>query len=34
MAAETLLILGESGCGKSTSLRNLNPTETFIIIKG
>lgn len=31
MAAETLLILGESGCGKSTSLRNLNPTETFII---
>lgn len=31
MAAETLLILGESGCGKSTSLRNLNPAETFII---
>lgn len=31
MAAETLLILGESGTGKSTSLRNLNPSETFII---
>lgn len=31
MAAETILILGESGCGKSTSLRNLNPEETFII---
>lgn len=31
MAAETILILGESGCGKSTSLRNLNPQETFII---
>lgn len=31
MAAETLLILGESGNGKSTSLRNLNPSETFII---
>lgn len=31
MAAETILILGESGCGKSTSLRNLNPKETFII---
>jgi adenylate kinase family enzyme len=31
MAAETLLILGESGQGKSTSLRNLNPKETFII---
>lgn len=25
------LIIGESGTGKSTSLRNLNPTETFII---
>ena len=31
MAAETILILGESGNGKSTSLRNLNPKETFII---
>ena len=31
MAAEIILILGESGVGKSTSLRNLNPTETFII---
>lgn len=31
MAAETLLILGDSGCGKSSSLRNLNPKETFII---
>lgn len=31
MAAETILVLGESGQGKSTSLRNLNPKETFII---
>lgn len=31
MAAETILILGESGRGKTTSLRNLNPKETFII---
>lgn len=31
MAAETILILGESGNGKSSSLRNLNPKETFII---
>ena len=31
MAAETLAIVGESGTGKSTSLRNLNPEETFII---
>lgn len=31
MAAETLCIVGESGTGKSTSLRNLNPEETFII---
>lgn len=31
MAAETILILGESGQGKSSSLRNLNPKETFII---
>lgn len=26
-----ILIIGESGTGKSTSLRNLNPEETFII---
>lgn len=25
------LVLGQSGCGKSTSIRNLNPEETFII---
>ena len=31
MAAETIAIVGESGTGKSTSLRNLNPDETFII---
>ena len=31
MAAETICIVGESGTGKSTSLRNLNPKETFII---
>lgn len=31
MAAETILVLGESGHGKSTSLRNLDPKETFII---
>lgn len=31
MAAETILILGDSGCGKSSSLRNLDPKETFII---
>ena len=31
MAAETILILGESGNGKSSSLRNLDPKETFII---
>lgn len=31
MAAQTILVLGESGQGKSTSLRNLNPQETFII---
>ncbi len=26
-----VLILGESGCGKSTSMRNLNPEECFVI---
>lgn len=31
MAAETILILGESGNGKSSSLRNLDSNETFII---
>lgn len=31
MAAETMLILGESGNGKTTSLRNLDSDKTFII---
>ena len=31
MACQTLCIYGESGMGKSTSLRNLNPETTFII---
>lgn len=31
MAAETIAIVGESGTGKSTSLRNLNPEDTFLI---
>ena len=31
MACETLCVCGESGTGKSTSLRNLNPEETFVI---
>jgi ABC-type dipeptide/oligopeptide/nickel transport system ATPase component len=31
MAAETIAIVGESGTGKSTSLRNLNSETTFII---
>lgn len=31
MAAETIAIVGESGTGKSTSLRNLNPETTFIV---
>lgn len=26
-----IIVLGESGTGKSTSMRNLNPTETYII---
>src|SRR6266851_2709948 len=29
--SNTSLIMGESGTGKSTSIRNLNPKETFII---
>jgi hypothetical protein len=29
--SNTILILGDSGTGKSTSLRNLDPTKTFII---
>jgi energy-coupling factor transporter ATP-binding protein EcfA2 len=28
--ANAVLVIGESGSGKSTSLRNLNPEETFI----
>lgn len=29
--SNTILVIGESGSGKSTSLRNLNPEETFLI---
>jgi len=29
--ARTILIIGESGSGKSTSLKSLNPKETFLI---
>lgn len=29
--SNTVLIIGESGSGKSTSLKNLDPKETFII---
>ena len=29
--SNTSLIIGESGTGKSTSLTNLDPKETFII---
>ncbi len=29
--SNAILILGDSGTGKSTSLRNLDPTKTFII---
>ena len=29
--AESTLVIAESGSGKSTSIRNLNPEETFII---
>lgn len=28
--AERILVIGDTGCGKSTSLRTLDPTETFI----
>ena len=31
MACEALCIYGESGSGKTTSLRNMNPDTTFII---
>lgn len=31
MAAEKILVIGDSGDGKSTSMRNLNPKETFLI---
>lgn len=29
--ANTILVIGESGTGKSSSIRNLNPKETFVI---
>ena len=29
--ANLIMILGESGTGKSTSIENLDPKETFII---
>lgn len=29
--AQSILIIAESGCGKSTAIENLNPQETFII---
>ena len=29
--SQAVLVIGESGTGKSTSLRNLNPAETYII---
>jgi ABC-type phosphate/phosphonate transport system ATPase subunit len=29
--ANMLALVGQSGSGKSTSLRNLDPTKTFII---
>ena len=31
MAAEVILYIGDSGSGKSTALRNLDPKETVII---
>lgn len=32
--SELIIIIGESGTGKSTSLRNLNPKETIIVNVG
>ncbi|MHB9161383.1 MAG: AAA family ATPase [Nitrosotalea sp.] len=29
--SNTILVMGESGSGKSSSIRNLNPKETFIL---
>ena len=29
--AQSVLIIADSGTGKSTAIRNLNPEETFII---
>lgn len=29
--ANLIALVGTSGSGKSTSIRNLNPSETFII---
>jgi len=29
--AQSVLVIAESGCGKSTSIESLNPAETFII---
>jgi len=29
--AQSVLVIAESGCGKSTSIESLNPQETFII---
>lgn len=29
--AKTILVMGESGSGKTTSMRNLNPNETYYI---
>lgn len=29
--ARVICVMGESGSGKTTSLRNLNPEETYII---
>lgn len=31
MACSTLCVYGDSGTGKTTSLRNMNPKTTFII---
>ena len=29
--AQSVLVIADSGTGKSTAIRNLNPDETFII---